>query len=72
MANTSVMTDDRGNPSSSRWMTGIALIASIGFGIVACCKPSVESAIPVALANSFLAYGAVRGVGGKAVEVFAK
>jgi hypothetical protein len=69
MANTSVMTDDKGNPSSSRWMCGITMVSAIAFYIVACCKPAADASIPVAIGNSLLAYSAVRGVGGKCAEM---
>jgi hypothetical protein len=68
VSQSSYLTDDKGNPSSGRIMSLISLIAAIGFGVVACNKPSLESGTPANLALMFLTGGAVHKVGGKIAE----
>jgi hypothetical protein len=68
MANSTLLTDDKGNPSSGRVMAFISLFAAIGFGAVACVKPMSESGTASNLALLFMTGGTVQKVGGKLAE----
>lgn len=61
-------TEDNGNKSMIRLISFLCLLASIGFGAVACVKPKEETAAATNLSFTFLTAAIAGKVGQKVLE----